>query len=188
SWNILHYYRLPKNSTVKYISDSAIGAFPHVFQTKFFYPCFIGCDGSAFNSHTVFLNRIRCIYGYLVISSIAMLNAKVKIFYIYIHIRKYELVFNKFPDYACHFIAINFYYRIGYFNFCHLVGLYIFSEVCFAILLKSLSLWCIEKSFAMHNHAIKQSLEVLTVTPFARSKRYNAAASKAASYISKFKN
>ena len=116
-WNIFTNDWLTKHSTIKNITDSSIWALPHLLKIKFFYTCFIRCNGCTFNTYTILFYCIGSINSYLVIGFITIFNTEIIIFNINIQIRKNQFVFNKFPDDACHFIAIQFYNRICYFNF-----------------------------------------------------------------------
>jgi hypothetical protein len=87
-----------------------------LFQVKLSHPCLIRSDGSAFNSYAAFLDGIGSINGHLVIGIVTMLDAKIEIFDVYIKVGENEFVFDKLPDYAGHFIAIEFYHRVRHFD------------------------------------------------------------------------
>ena len=121
SWYILHYNRFPKHSTIQNIADSSVRAFPHLLKTKFCNPCFIWRNGSTLNTNTAGLNSIGCINGNLVVCFVPVLHSQIKVLYIQFQIRNNQFIFNKFPDNPGHFITIQLYHRICYFNFGHCI-------------------------------------------------------------------
>src|SRR5215469_2115937 len=84
--NIFYHDRFARNSSIKNVADSAIRALPHLFEIKFLYPYLVRRNGGTFYSYTILFNSISRIYGYLVIGCIAVLNAKIIIFYIHVKI------------------------------------------------------------------------------------------------------
>src|SRR5689334_14943553 len=98
AWHILNDDGLPEHRTIQDVTDGAVGTLPHLFQLEFFNAVLIGGDGGAFDTDPVLPDGVGGIYGYLVIGLVAVLYAKVKIFYVYIHVRKDELVLDKLPD------------------------------------------------------------------------------------------
>ena len=110
--------RLTKYSPIKNVADSAIRAFPHLFQLKFFHPLFIGGNGGTFYTYAKFFNSIGSVNSHLVIGLVAVFYAQVIIFNIQFQVGENKFFLDKLPDNPCHFIAIQFYYRVGHFYFC----------------------------------------------------------------------
>ncbi len=118
--NIIANNGFPKNSAVENIPDRSIRALPHLFKVKFFYSCFVRCDGCAFNTDTMFFYGKGSIHSDLVIGGIAVFNTEIIIFDLYIYIGEDQFILDKLPDNSCHFVAIEFYNRICDFDLlCH---------------------------------------------------------------------
>ncbi|OPZ14260.1 MAG: hypothetical protein BWZ06_01116 [Bacteroidetes bacterium ADurb.BinA261] len=108
-----------KNSSSHNITNSSIRRFPHLFEAKFLHPSFIGSDCSTFDPYIISFNGFGCFHGNLIVGGIAIFDTQIIIFDIEIEIWQDQLLFDKCPNDARHFIAIKFYNRVLYFNFIH---------------------------------------------------------------------
>ena len=117
--DIIDHNRLPEHGSIQDIAAGTIGAFTHLFEVELFYARLIRCNGCTLNAHTVLLDGIGGIHSYLVVGRIAVFNAEIEIFNIYVQVGENQFVFNELPDDPGHFIAIQFHHRIGYFDLTH---------------------------------------------------------------------
>ncbi len=80
AWHVFANDGLTEHNAPQDVADGPVGGFPHFFQPEFFDPCFIGCDGRAFDADAVFLDRLCRVDGDLIVGIIARLNAQIIIF------------------------------------------------------------------------------------------------------------
>ncbi len=106
SWNIFDDDWFSKHSTVENVSDSTIGAFPHLLEIKLLYSRFIRSNCSALDTNFAFFNEVSSIDSDLVVGSISVFHSEVKILDVEIKEGKDELIFDSFPDDSGHFITI----------------------------------------------------------------------------------
>ncbi len=84
--NIAANDRFPEYGPSHYITDGAVGRFPHLLQAEFLHTSLIRCDGSTLYTYIVFFDGLGCFYRHLVIRRVAILYAEVIIFDIQVEI------------------------------------------------------------------------------------------------------
>ena len=72
----LYYNRRAEYGAIQNRTDGTVGGFPHLLQMVFIHSGGIGGDGGAFHRHAVFLSGISGIKGHLVVSLVAVFQAK----------------------------------------------------------------------------------------------------------------
>lgn len=131
SGNVLNYDRFSEDSSIKNISNSSIGTFPHFLELELFNSSFVGSDGSTLDAYFAFLDGFCSFNGDFIISSISVLHSKVKVLNLDIKEGKDEFVFDGLPDDSGHLISIKFSYRVGNFDLSSLHKLrYYLLKIC----------------------------------------------------------
>ena len=115
--NIGAHNRFAKYRSSQNIPDGAIRASPHLLEAKFLYPFFIRGDGGTFDPNIILFDGLSGIHGDLIIGLIAVFHSEVIIFDVDIQVWKNELLLDEGPNDPGHFITVQFYNGIGYFNF-----------------------------------------------------------------------
>lgn len=77
SGNVADQNRLSEDSSVKNVSNSAVGRFPHSFEVEFCHSGFVRSDGCAFDTNLVLLDSLGTLDSDLVISFVSILHAQV---------------------------------------------------------------------------------------------------------------
>ena len=123
-FDVIHENGFSENGSIQHGTDCSVGAFPGFFQMVFFYAVFIGRDGRAFNSNSVFHNGAGCINGDLIIRIIPVFDVKIVIIDVHVQVGKKQLVLDHLPHDAGHFVSVHFDESCFYFNFvCHVLPL-----------------------------------------------------------------
>ena len=112
--------RSAKYRAVKYRSYRAVWGLPHLLELVLFNSCGVWGDGRAFYRDSVFLGRVRTVYGNLVVGLVAVLKSEVVVFGLEINIGQYKLVLYHFPDDPCHLVAVHLYDGGSHFDFVHI--------------------------------------------------------------------
>jgi hypothetical protein len=79
SWNVFDNDWLTEDSSAKNVSNSSVWRFPHLLELKLLDASLIGCNGGAFDANSALLDRHSSINSDLVIGSISVLNAEIKV-------------------------------------------------------------------------------------------------------------
>jgi hypothetical protein len=66
-----------EDGTIEDVTDSTIGASPHLFEVEFFDSGFVGGDGGALDADVVFFNGVGGVNGDLIICLVAAGDAEV---------------------------------------------------------------------------------------------------------------
>jgi len=77
--NILNDNRLTEHCTVELVTDSSVGALPHLLELEFLNASLIGGNCSALNAYLVLLNCVGGLKGNLVVGGITVLDAQIEI-------------------------------------------------------------------------------------------------------------
>lgn len=78
-WDIFNDDGLSKDSSIEYVPDGAIRAFPHFLELKLFNSGLIRGNGGTLNTYLALLNGLSRLNSNFVISGISMLDAQVEI-------------------------------------------------------------------------------------------------------------
>ena len=105
--------------TVQHGTDRTVGALPHFFKIILCHAGCVGCDSGTFYSNTVLLGSICSIHSYLIISLVAMFQAKVVIFCFQIDKRKQKLIFDHLPQDTGHLVAVHLNQRCFHLDLFH---------------------------------------------------------------------
>ncbi len=77
-----------------------------MLQLEFHHPCFVRCDGRAFDANGIFLDGFCCVEGDLVVGLVSVWQAEIVVFKVDVEVGLDEFVFDVFPDDACHLIPV----------------------------------------------------------------------------------
>ena len=108
-----------KYSSVQNRTNRSIRALPHFFQVILRHAGCIWCDRSTFHCNTVFLSRISCVNGHLVIRLITVFQSQIIVLCIQINIWLQKILLDQLPEDSCHFVTIHLYERGCHLNLCH---------------------------------------------------------------------
>ena len=95
SWNVLNNDGFSENSSVKDISYSSVGWFPHLLELEFFNSFLIRGNCCAFDTYLVLLDSLSWINSDLVVGLVSVLNSQIEVFDIKIQIRENVLYRNE---------------------------------------------------------------------------------------------
>ena len=109
--------RLAENSAIENIADGPVRAFPHLLEIEFLHARFVRRDGGALDGDTVFLRCHRRLDSHLVVGSVAVLHAQVKVLEVDVQVGEDQFFADHLPDDARHFVAVHFNDRVLDFDF-----------------------------------------------------------------------
>jgi hypothetical protein len=121
--NIFNGDGLSENGTVKAASDLSVRRGPGLFKFIFHNAVIIWGNSSAFYAHAVSGDGFSGVHGYFIVGLISVFFAQILILQVNIKVRQYKLFFDNGPDNAGHFVSVHFYYRVFYFDFCHIASI-----------------------------------------------------------------
>lgn len=101
--------RFSENNSVEDITDGAIRTLPHLLKLEFLHSLFVRGDSGTLHCHIVFKGCLGTVYGDLVVSRISIFYAQVVIVQFNVELRKYQFIFDAFPNNTGHFISIHVY-------------------------------------------------------------------------------
>ena len=81
SWDIFDDNGLSEDSAVEDISDSSVGALPHLLEFEFLDSGLVGGDGGAFDAYFALLDGFSSFDGDLVIGGISVFHAEIEVEY-----------------------------------------------------------------------------------------------------------
>ena len=109
--------RLPKDSSIQDVTDSAIRTFPHLLKLKLLNSSLIRGYSSTFDPHSYFFDRLSRINCDLIIGSISVLDAEVVVSDRNIDEREDQFFFDDLPNDSSHLVSVYLNYRECYIDF-----------------------------------------------------------------------
>jgi len=99
---------LAEDGAIENVADGAVGALPHLLESKFLNAAFIRRDGGALDGDAVLLRGVGGIDGDLVAGFVALLDGKVKVLEVDIEVGEDEAFADPLPDDTRHLVAVHF--------------------------------------------------------------------------------
>eukprot|EP00128_Syssomonas_multiformis_P014375 Colp12_sorted_trinity150504_noHs@5349 len=110
---------LTENSAVKNVTDSSVGALPHLLKLELLNSVLIRSDGGTLDADLVLSNSVGGINGNLIVGGITVGEAKIEVESLHVHIGVDELILNPCPDNSGHLITIKVNNRVLDSNLAH---------------------------------------------------------------------
>ena len=108
-----------EDRAVKDGADGAVGALPHLLEVVLLHALGVGGDGGALDGDAQALGGLGGVDGDLVVGGIAVLQAKVVVLGLEVHVGADELVLDDLPDDAGHLVAVHLDERGLHLDLCH---------------------------------------------------------------------
>ena len=98
--------RLTEDGAAQDVADRPVGRLPHLLQFEFFDARLVRRDRRAFDANAVLQDRIGGIDRHLIVSTVTLFHAQVVIMQVDVEIGQDQLVPDRLPDHARHFVAV----------------------------------------------------------------------------------
>ncbi|KCZ86404.1 NADP-dependent isocitrate dehydrogenase [Hyphomonas adhaerens MHS-3] len=112
--------RLAEHDAAEDVTDRAVRRAPHLLQAELFHAGFVRRDRCALHSHAIFLGSVGGVDGDLVVGFVALLDRQVVILQVDVQVGVDQLVFDKLPDDAGHFVPVHLDDRVLDLDFRHI--------------------------------------------------------------------
>ena len=115
----VNHDRGTEDGAVKHGTNRSVRALPHLAQAVLSHALRIWRDRGTFYGNAVFLGRIACVPGNLVLSLFAFRQPEIVVLRLQIYKRKNQFVFDHLPENAGHFVAVHLDEGSGHLNLAH---------------------------------------------------------------------
>ena len=117
SGNIVDDDWFSEDCSIKIVSDSSVGRFPHFLEFELLYSGFVRSDGSTLDTDFALLNGMGGIHGDFVISFISIFHSQIEVLNVEVKEGMDEFVLDELPEDSSHLITIKFSDGVGDFDF-----------------------------------------------------------------------